>query len=150
MANTYSSLFYHFVFSTKNRQNLIRREIELRVWAYIAGVAKHHGVTPVQIGGIENHIHALIMSKPVFAPSEIAKWLKGDSSKWIHEEFPELRSFSWQDGFGVFSVSTSMVPNVVNYITRQREHHHKHSFEQEYERMMKLHEIEYSVEYLFG
>lgn len=130
MANTYSNLFYHIVFSTKGRKNLINRDIEERVWAYIGGIARNHEIIAVQVGGIENHIHVLIMAKPKFAPSQILQWLKGESSRWIHETFPELRSFEWQDGFGIFSVSKSSVPEVVEYIKNQREHHMKQSFEE--------------------
>jgi len=149
MANTYSSLFYHIVFSTKHRQNFIKQEIENRVWAYIGGVARKHKLTAIQVGGIENHIHALILSPPITAPSKIAQWLKGDSSKWIHTEFADLKKFAWQDGYGAFSLSKSKVPDVVEYIKNQREHHRKESFEDEYVKLMKLHEVEYDERYLF-
>ncbi|MBK9767465.1 MAG: transposase [Chloracidobacterium sp.] len=75
MANTYSQVYLHLVFSTKNRTDLIHREIEERVWAYIAGVARHHGITPIQIGGIENHIHALLSVPTTLSPSQVAKQL---------------------------------------------------------------------------
>ena len=149
MANTYSCLFYHIVFSTKHRQNLINKDIENRVWAYIGGIARKHKLKAIQIGGIETHIHALIMSPPILAPSQIAQWLKGDSSKWIHTEFNDLRKFAWQDGFGAFSVSRSKVPAVIEYIKNQREHHQKENFEDEYVKLMKLHEVEYESKYLF-
>ena len=148
MANTFSSLFLHLVFSTKNRKQGIVPEIENRVWAYIGGIARTHNLTAIQIGGVEDHIHALILSRPVHAPSEIAKWLKAESSKWIHEEFEQMRTFAWQDGYGAFSVSKSNVPAVVDYIKLQREHHIKEPFEQEYERLMKLHEVDYDRAYL--
>lgn len=89
------------------------------------------------------------MSKPIHSPSHIAQWLKGDSSKWIHETFPELPKFAWQDGFGVFSVSKSNVPDVIEYIKNQREHHAKQTFEDEYIAMLKKHGIDYDDRYLF-
>jgi putative transposase len=138
MANTYSNLFYHIVFSTKSRKDLISAEIEERVWAYIGGIARKHEIIAVQVGGIENHIHILILAKPKFAPSQIVQWLKGESSRWIHETFPELRSFEWQDGYGVFSVSKQNVARVVEYIKNQREHHATQTFEEEYISMLKL------------
>ena len=148
MANTYSSLFYHVLFSTKYRKRLIHRDIELRVWAFIGGIARTHDMTAIQVGGIEDHSHALVMAKPVHSPSQIAQHLKGESSKWIHTEFENMSAFAWQDGYGVFSVSKSKVPDVVDYIRRQREHHEKESFEEEYERLMKLHGVEYDARYL--
>ena len=76
MANTYSNLFYHFVFSSTGRVDLIKPEIEARVWAYIGGIARKHDLTALQVGGIANHIHALTMAWPPIAPSQIAQWLK--------------------------------------------------------------------------
>jgi REP element-mobilizing transposase RayT len=149
MANTYSNLFYHIVFSTKGRENLIDGKIEERVWAYIGGIARKHEIIAVQVGGTENHIHILILAKPKIAPSQIVQWLKGESSRWIHETFRDLRSFAWQDGYGVFTVSKSSVQDVVKYIKNQREHHQKQSFEDEYTSMLKLNEIDYDERYVF-
>jgi REP element-mobilizing transposase RayT len=149
MANTYSNLFYHIVFSTKNREDFIAPEIEGRVWAYIGGVARKHRMAALQVGGIENHIHALILAPPVIAPSKIAQWIKGDSSKWVHGEFPYIRGFAWQDGYGIFTVSKSAVPKVIDYIRNQREHHLGQSFEDEYLEMLKLHGIDYDERFLF-
>lgn len=149
MANTYSNLFLHIVFSTKLRGEFIHKDIEARVWAYIGGIARKHGFTAVQVGGIENHIHILVMAKPSIAPSKIVQYLKGDSSKWIHEEFPKLRAFGWQDGYGIFTVSKSQVPEVVAYIQNQREHHDKQSFEEEYLSMLRLNGIDYDERYVF-
>ena len=150
MANTYTSLYYHIVFSTKNRVPHIRPEIEQRVWEYIGGVARHHKLTALQIGGIDDHIHALTLSPPTLTPSQIAQYLKGDSSKWIHETFSELQSFAWQEGFGAFTVSKSGLPAVVRYIQNQRSHHQKQDFQAEYLDFLQRHEVEYDERYLWG
>ena len=150
MANTFASLFYHVVFSTKNLVGFIRPEIEERVWAYVGGTARKHKMTAIQVGGAEDHIHALVMAPPTLAPFEIAKYLKGDSSKWIHEEFPDLRGFSWQDGYGAFTVSKSNVPSVVKYIQDQREHHKTRTFQEEYLEFLGKHGVEYDERYLWG
>ncbi|HKY30539.1 MAG TPA: transposase [Pyrinomonadaceae bacterium] len=78
MANTYTSLIYHLVFSTKNRYPWIHAEIEARVWRYIGGIARKHKMTALQIGGIEDHLHSLVMAPSALAPSQIAQFLKGD------------------------------------------------------------------------
>ncbi len=85
MANTYTSLHYHVIFSTKNRVLYLNPEIEQRIWAYLGGVARKHKMTALQIGGCDDHIHVLVMAPPVIAPSQIAQSLKGDSSKWIRD-----------------------------------------------------------------
>ncbi len=150
MANTFSQIYLHFVFSTKNREPLIRPEIEARIWGYIAGVAKRHGITPIQIGGIETHVHSLVSSPTTKTPSEIAKALKGDSSYGIRREFPGMAHFGWQDGYGVFSVSRSGLTEVADYIRTQRVHHTRLSFEEEYVAMLRKHGLDYDERYLFG
>jgi REP element-mobilizing transposase RayT len=150
MANTYTSLHYHIIFSTKNRVNCIKPEIEQRVWAYIGGIARKHGMSALQVGGIEDLIHVLVMSPPTLAPSQIAQFLKGDSSKWIHEEFSALRDFAWQDGYGAFTVSKSNLSEVIRYIQHQREHHQKRTFQEEYLEFLQKYEIQYDERYVWG
>jgi len=150
MANTYSSLHYHLVFSTKNRVPYLTHDIEQRVWAYIGGVARKHKMTALQVGGFDDHIHALVMAPPILSPSQIAQCLKGDSSKWIHETFPELRDFAWQEGYGAFTVSKSNLESVVSYIQKQREHHRQRSFQEEYLDFLQKHGIEYDERYVWG
>ena len=150
MANTFSQIYLHLVFSTKNRDALIHRDIEERLWAMMGGISKRHGITPIQIGGIEDHCHSCVGVPTTMSASQAAKAIKGDSSKWIHDEFPELCSFAWQDGYGVFSVSKSALPDVVDYIKNQREHHAKFSFEDEYRSLLRLHDIDFDERYLLG
>ena len=107
-------------------------------------------MTAVQIGGIEDHIHALVLAPATFAPSQIAQYLKGDSSKWIHEEFQKMRSFEWQDGYGGFTVSKSQVPDLIKYIKNQREHHRNKTFQQEYLELLKKHGVDYDERFLWG
>lgn len=150
MANTDSQSYYHIVFSTKNRVNFIRPEIENRVWAYIGGIARNKGFTALQVGGIDNHIHALLSIKPSILNSKAVQLLKGDSSFWIHREFEGLSKFGWQDGYGIFTVCKSHTHEVIEYIKNQREHHKKQTFEEEFIELLELHEIEYDERYLFG
>jgi REP-associated tyrosine transposase len=150
MANTYAALYYHVVFSTKNRVAHIKPEIESRVWAYIGGVAREHKMTALQVGGAEDHIHALVMAPATLSLSQMAQYLKGDSSKWIHEEFPELRGFAWQDGYGAFTVSKSNIPDVIRYIENQREHHQRKSFQEEYLDFLNKHGVDYDERYIWG
>jgi REP element-mobilizing transposase RayT len=149
MANTYTSLHYHFTFSTKNRQRWIAPKIEEQIWAYLGGIARKNKLKPIKIGGIEDHIHALLGAPPTIAPAKIAQLLKGGSSVWIHEEFPELAEFAWQDGYGAFTVSKSAVPDVSAYITNQREHHRTRTYQEEFLALLQRHGIEYDERYLW-
>ena len=149
MGNTYTSLHYHIVFSTKGRQRWLRPAIEQRVWAYLGGIARENKMRPIQIGGVEDHVHLLLGAPPTLAPSKIAQLIKGGSSSWIHGEFPQLRCFAWQDGYGAFAVSKSHLPQVVEYIGGQREHHRQRSFQEEFTAFLSRHGTEHDAKYLW-
>ncbi len=149
MANTFTSLHYHIVFSTKNREPWIRQDIEQRVWAYLGGIAKDNDFKPVRFGGIENHVHLLIGIPPFIAVSKAVQLLKGGSSKWMKENFPEAAGFGWQDGYAAFTVSRSQIPEIETYIVKQRDHHNVKSFEEEYRAFRDRHDITYDERYLF-
>ncbi len=95
MANTFTSLHYHVVFSTKGRQRWLTPDIEERVWAYLGGIARQNELRPLLIGGVEDHIHMLLGLPPTITVSEILKRIKGGSSGWIKENFPGCPHFGW-------------------------------------------------------
>ena len=92
MANTYTSLHYHIVFSTKHREPWITAEIEQRIWAFLGGIARKNRLKPLQIDGVDDHIHLLLGAPATMAPAKAAQLIKGGSSAWIHTEFPVLRN----------------------------------------------------------
>lgn len=124
--------------------------IEERIWRFIGGIACKHKMTALQVGGVENHIHALVTAPPTIAPSQIAQVLKGESSKWIHQEFSTLRNFEWQDGYAAFTVSKSNIPKVIKYIQNQREHHRRKTFQEEYLEFLQKKGVEFDERYLWG
>jgi REP element-mobilizing transposase RayT len=150
MANTYASLCYHIVFSTKNRIPWINRNIEQRLWEYLGGIARKNKMKALRIGGFLDHVHTLVLAPATWAPSRIAQFLKGDSSIWIHQEYRELRACNWQDGYGAFTVSSPDIPEVIRYIENQRDHHRIRTFQEEYLELLKKHKIEYDERYLWG
>jgi REP element-mobilizing transposase RayT len=150
MANTYTRLIYHCVWSTKNRAPVIAEAVEERIWAYLAGIAKKQGMKAIRIGGIENHVHVLVEIPKTVAVSEAMRQLKGGSAKWINEERLFGMRFSWQDGYGAFTVSPSAVGDVAEYIANQREHHRRRTFEEEYRMFLERHEVEFEEKYAFG
>jgi REP-associated tyrosine transposase len=91
-----------------------------------------------------------VMAPPTVSPSQITQYMKGDSSKWIHEEFPNLRLFEWQAGYGGFTVSKSQLPEVIKYVQNQRAHHRKRTFQQEYLELLQKHRVDYDERYLWG
>ena len=149
MANTYTSLHYHLVFSTKNRERWITPVIEQRIWAYLGGIAKENKMKPLQIGGVDDHVHVLLGAPATLALSKIAQLIKGGSSGWIHETFPTMKGFGWQDGYGAFTVSKSNLPAVTAYIRGQREHHHTKTFQEEYLALLQKHGVEFDATHVF-
>jgi putative transposase len=149
MANTYTALHYHFVFSTKNRHPWITPDIEERIWEYLGGIARTNKMKPLRTGGIDDHIHILLGAPPTLAPSKIAQLIKGGSSAWIHDMFTHLRDFAWQDGYGAFTVSKSLIPDVTEYIRIQREHHRVRSYKEEYRALLERHGIEFDERYIW-
>jgi REP element-mobilizing transposase RayT len=149
MGNTYTSLHYHFVFSTKHRDPWISEEIEASVWAFLGGIARENRLKPILIGGMPDHIHMAVGAPPNLTISDALKQIKGGSSKWMKDTFPRMGKFAWQDGYGAFSVSKSAMPQLTKYIETQRKHHRKATFQEEFIALLEKHEIEYDEQYLW-
>jgi REP element-mobilizing transposase RayT len=148
MANTFTHLLYHCVWSTKNRQPLILPEIEQRVWGLLATTATTHGMHIQRAGGIENHVHVLIEIPKTLSMSDAMKELKGGSSNAINKASFTDTPFGWQIGYGAFTVSKSVAPDVVKYIVNQREHHRSVSYEEEFKKLLEKHGLEYDPKYV--
>jgi putative transposase len=105
------------------------------------GIARENDIRALAVGGVADHVHLLLSLPATLSVSKALQLLKGNSSKWLRETFPELRSqgFAWQEGFGAFSVSISGVEETVQYIQTQEEHHRKKSFHEEWETFLKKH-----------
>jgi putative transposase len=149
MPHSYTSQLIHCVFSTKERRPIITPALLERLTPYIGGIARANGMVLIAAGGIEDHIHLLIMLPKTLSIAKAMQLIKGGSSKWIHDTFPEHRLFEWQEGYGAFSVSTSNKSRVIAYINNQREHHKKSDFMSEFISLLKAHEIEYDERYVF-
>ena len=117
------------------------------LYAYICGIAKAEGCHVIKVEGIEDHIHILVKVKPSLAPSDFARIIKANSSKWIHEQYPNLKDFSWQSGFSCFSVSESVKNSLVSYIDKQEEHHKRIPFKQELKIFLEKHGIDFDQEH---
>ena len=148
MGSTYSALYSHLVFATKNREPLILAEWEERLHSYLGGCLGKLGAKALAIGGMNDHVHIVMSLKPVHAPAKVVGEIKGESSKWIHDTIG-YRPFGWQDGYAIFSVSVSVLDNVIAYVRGQREHHRTRTFEEEYVAFLKKHWIDYEEKYLF-
>jgi REP element-mobilizing transposase RayT len=149
MANTYTSINIHYVFSTKNREPMITGPIKERLWAFMGGIARENRMKALCIGGMADHVHLLVSMPPTLAISKGIQLIKGGTSAWIHTTFPEMEHFAWQEGYGAFSVGVSHLADTRAYIENQEEHHRNKSFQDEYLAFLKRHEIPCDEKYLW-
>jgi REP element-mobilizing transposase RayT len=148
MSDSYTNLLYHIVFSTKDRRPLITAERELRLYDYIGGSIRGMGGISLELNGAEDHVHILAKLRPDRALSDVLRDLKANATGWMHEVFPTLKQFAWQRGYGAFTVSHSNVDEVRQYIARQKEHHRKTSFREEFIDFLKANGISYDERFI--
>jgi len=144
MSHTYANNFIHCVFSTKDRRPLIPAGRTDELYAYLGGIARGEGFSLIAAGGTANHVHLLFVLPADYTLAHAVQKLKGSSSRWMGHEF------SWQEGYGTFSVSSSQVEVVKGYIQNQEEHHRKRSFEEDFVALLRNCGIEYDERYVFG
>ena len=150
MSHTYTSMRIHVIFSTKERQKRLREKIRPKLWAYIAGIARHHGFEAVEVAGAEDHCHALIVLPAPMPLSKAVQTLKGCSSRWLNDTGVAGANFAWQEGYGAFSVSASQTAGVVEYIKNQPEHHMKRNYAEEFLELLKRYGIAYDPAHVLG
>jgi REP element-mobilizing transposase RayT len=148
MSDSYTNLIYHIVFSTKDRRPLITPDYEVRLYDYIGGTIRRAGGISLELNGTEDHVHLLAKLRPDRALAEVLRDLKANATGWMHNVFPSLKNFSWQRGYGAFTVSQSNVEEVRQYIARQKEHHQKVSFRDEFIQFLEVNGIEYDERYV--
>ncbi len=149
MANTFTQIHIHTVFSVQNRMSLINKSWQERLYKYIISIIQKHGHKVLAIGGIPDHIHILFGFRPTQALSNLIQEVKRDSSEWINKERLTMGRFSWQEGYGAFSYSKSNIAQVINYIVTQEEHHKKKTFLEEYKKILNDFDLEYNERYIF-
>jgi putative transposase len=150
MSQSFTNLIYHIVFSTKNRQPLITDEVKSRLYEYIGGTIRKQGGISLAINGMNDHVHVLAKLRPDKSVSYVLRDLKANSSGWMHDVFPEFKDFSWQNGYGAFTVSASQIDKVKEYIANQEKHHQKiGSFRDEFIKLLRANKIEFVEKYLF-
>ena len=146
---SYISSYFHCVFSTKERQNLITPALRERLLPFLGGIARNNQFKVVEIGGVSDHVHVLLSLPSTLTIARAMQFLKGGSSKWVHETFPEHRLFGWQIKYGAFSVSVSQLERTIDYIRDQEEHHRRRTFQEEFLALLKKHRIEFDERYLW-
>jgi putative transposase len=149
MSSTLTNLLYHIVFSTKERQKMILPDIRTDLYSYVGGVIRGEKGRLLKMGGTEDHVHILASFHPAVSVSDMLRRMKGNTSKWLNENKRLPVRFSWQRGYGAFSVSESMVDVVSKYIENQQSHHKKMSFQEEFLTLLRKHNVQYDERYIW-
>jgi putative transposase len=147
VSHKYPNILVHGVFTTKHREDLIPTEMLPKLWNYLAGIARNHEIDLLAAGGIQNHCHLLIVLPSDMTFAKAIQVMKANSSRWIREHGIE---FAWQEGYGAFSVSASNKAAVIDYIEHQAEHHRTHTFEAEFEAMVRKTGMRFDAPEAFG
>ena len=155
MAQSLSQLYVHIVFHINfNDVVKIPEELQSDLHAYLAATCKNQNSSSILVGGVDDHVHLLCRLSKNITSSKLLEEIKTDSSKWIKTQAGEfglsLNKFSWQKGYGIFSVSSSKINTVKQYISNQKEHHKKMSFKDEYLLLLKKHNVKYDEKYLWN
>lgn len=146
MPNSYTCLHYHIIFSTKNRQQMLKPAIRQRVYDYVGGIIRDEGGNLLAAGGTADLLTSIPATRAV---ADTMRQVKANSSKWIHETFAEMATFGWQNGYGAFAVSFSQIGEVQRYIAGQERHHQHLSFQDEFVEFLRRHEIAYDERYIW-
>ena len=145
---SHTCLNYHLVFATKQRRPLLSGNVMPRLSKYLGGIIHDLDGSMAEANGMEDHIHIAATLPPIHAIADVMREVKAGTSAWMHRDFADMHDFAWQDGYSVFTVSQSGMPDVIEYIRRQKEHHTKRSFMEELELLLKKHGLQFDPRYL--
>jgi putative transposase len=148
MSSTHTSLYYHLVFSTKNREPWFHLAWQERVHAYLGGCIRGLGGVAEEVGGTTDHVHILASLNATHCVANLLRDVKHQSSLWVHKEM-RRSAFAWQEGYGAFTVSASQVRRVGSYIRNQEAHHRRASFQHEYKRLLERHGVAFDERFLW-
>lgn len=146
--SSYRQIYYQIVFGTKYRRPTIAEKHCEELYRYIWGIVKNNKCKLYRINGIEDHIHIFCDLHPSVALSDFVKDIKVASSIWMKQSglFPDFEA--WQEGYGAFTYSIREKGEIINYVKKQKQHHKKETFYDEYKRLLIENEIEFDEKYL--
>ncbi len=149
MANSYTRIYLHLVFTPLGRENVIPIKHKEELQKYTAGIIQKRNHKLLAINYMHDHVHILIGYQPSQAIPDLMRDIKASTSKFINERHWLPGTFRWQEGYGAFSYGHSQINDIIQYILRQEEHHKNASFKDEYLKLLQRFDIDYDPEYLF-
>lgn len=149
MPQSLSKILLHVVFSTKGRTPMIPTEVHADLHAYLAGACRALGCEAYRVGGTDDHVHIACALSRTLTTSKLLEEIKKTSSSWIKTKDARCRLFSWQAGYGAFSLGQSQLAALLRYIDNQQEHHATKSFQDEFLELLHRYGVEYDERYLW-
>ena len=148
MPQSFSGIHVHLVFSTRDREPYLdSHALRSETHAYLGGISKNLRCDPLIVGGVADHIHLLARLGRTITVADWVKELKRSSSVWAKTK--GVPTFPWQAGYGAFSVGIEQIPTLKAYISRQEEHHHRSSFQDEFRQILREHGLEWDEQYVW-
>ena len=147
MSQSLANILIHVIWSTKERRPLISDSLRAGLHGYMAGILKKIESPALIINSVSDHVHVLCQLSKNLPAAKLVEEVKKSSSKWMKEE--GASDFAWQNGYGVFSVSQSNVPDVRKYIEGQPEHHQKRDFKDEFREFCKKYNVPLDERYVW-
>ena len=149
MPQSLAKIYVHLIFSTKNREPLLDREIQIELASYLGGALNNLDCQPIEIGGAKDHADVLCCLSKNLSVSKLIEEIKSGSSKWVKTKGSHFAQFHWQNGYGAFSVSQSHLNAVIQYIRQQEEHHRKVTFQEEFREFLERYRVAYDERYVW-
>ena len=149
MPQSLSNILLHVIFSTKNRCPLLEKGIREQVHAFLAGAVRQCNCEAYRVGGVADHVHLAVQLSRTLSVADLVKEIKTASSKWVKTQEVALSDFSWQKGYGAFSLGISQKDALVRYIDHQEQHHQMQTFQEEYRLLLKNYGIDYDERYVW-
>ena len=146
--STFTQIYYHLVFSTKDRERVLLADRRDDLFRYTWGILKNKDCHLYRIGGVEDHVHILTAIHPTIALANLVRDIKTATANWIKNEevFPNFSH--WQDGYGAFTLSHADKDAVIEYIKNQEEHHKQVSFKDELREFLSKNGVKFNEKYL--
>ena len=150
MSSSFVKIDVHLLFHIKTTSPRLEQGDFERIWLYIGGIIRNIGGVVIQIGGVSDHIHILSSLPKNMSIADFVRTVKTESSKWIKTIDDRYQLFVWQNGYCAFSVRSLVIPNAMNYIKNQQEHHRVKTFAEAYLGFLNAYSIEYDERYIFN
>ena len=148
MPQSLANVLLHLIFSTKNREPMIAYDLTAPLHGYVDGILDNLGSPSVQTGGTRDHVHVLFAQSRTLTIAKVVEEVKKSSSKWMKAD-GGVAGFSWQAGYGAFSIGESQVDAVIRYIQGQEEHHRKVTFQDEFRKFLERYKVAYDERYVW-